>query len=151
VAELVEVPALTVHQPWAWAVVHGHKPVENRRTRTKHRGLLAIHAGVINPAFWSDLTFVRERLTEAAVPLHWDNAAVPTQGVGVVVGLVDVVGVCDGVHACSCGPWAVPGPKHWQFANARPLAEPVPARGNQGLWTVELPAELLTRGGVSGG
>ncbi|MHC4404130.1 MAG: ASCH domain-containing protein [Planctomycetota bacterium] len=37
--------ALTICQPWAWAIIHGPKPVENRGWATKYRGPLAIHAG----------------------------------------------------------------------------------------------------------
>lgn len=37
--------AVTVHGPWAWAIVNGYKRVENRSWITPHRGLLAIHAG----------------------------------------------------------------------------------------------------------
>ena len=41
--------ALSVRQPWAWAIVHGHKPVENRDWRRPNPGLafrgnFAIHA-----------------------------------------------------------------------------------------------------------
>jgi hypothetical protein len=35
--------ALSVQQPWAWAIFHG-KPVENRDKRTSHRGPLVIQA-----------------------------------------------------------------------------------------------------------
>jgi ASCH domain len=40
-----EAPVLTVRQPWAWAIIHGGKDVENRSWRTKYRGPLLIHAG----------------------------------------------------------------------------------------------------------
>lgn len=40
--------ALSVRNPWAYLIIHGcnlgHKDVENRTWRTRHRGLLAIHA-----------------------------------------------------------------------------------------------------------
>ena len=36
--------ALTVRQPWAWAIAAGHKDCENRTWATSHRGWLAIHA-----------------------------------------------------------------------------------------------------------
>lgn len=36
--------ALSVRQPWAWLIIQGHKPVENRSRRTSHRGPLLIHA-----------------------------------------------------------------------------------------------------------
>src|SRR3972149_11819690 len=37
--------ALSIIQPWAWLIVHGHKPVENRRWPTSFRGQFLIHAG----------------------------------------------------------------------------------------------------------
>jgi hypothetical protein len=37
--------ALSIRQPWAWLIVHGFKPVENRDWATDYRGPLAIHAG----------------------------------------------------------------------------------------------------------
>lgn len=36
--------ALSLKQPFAWLVVNGYKPVENREWRTKHRGWTLIHA-----------------------------------------------------------------------------------------------------------
>lgn len=36
--------ALSIRQPWAWLIVHGYKPVENRTWRTAYRGPLLIHA-----------------------------------------------------------------------------------------------------------
>ena len=37
--------ALSIHQPWAWAILNVGKNVENRRWRTRYRGPLLIHAG----------------------------------------------------------------------------------------------------------
>ncbi|MBY0226527.1 MAG: ASCH domain-containing protein [Hyphomicrobium sp.] len=36
---------LSVRQPWAWAIIAGHKTIENRRWSTTYRGPLLIHAG----------------------------------------------------------------------------------------------------------
>ncbi len=36
--------ALTIRQPWAWAIIHAGKDIENRSWRTHHRGALAVHA-----------------------------------------------------------------------------------------------------------
>lgn len=35
---------LSVRQPWAWLIVNGHKPVENREWWSLYRGRLLIHA-----------------------------------------------------------------------------------------------------------
>lgn len=39
------VKALSIRQPWAWLIVHGHKDIENRDTLKGYRGPVAIHAG----------------------------------------------------------------------------------------------------------
>ncbi len=36
---------LSVQQPWAWLIVNGYKPVENRDWPTRVRGWIGIHAG----------------------------------------------------------------------------------------------------------
>lgn len=38
--------ALTFRQPWAWAVVYGGKPIDNRVWNTNFRGEFLIHAGL---------------------------------------------------------------------------------------------------------
>lgn len=37
--------ALSVRQPWAWAIISGGKTIENRSWTTPYRGPLLIHAG----------------------------------------------------------------------------------------------------------
>ncbi|GJD69457.1 ASCH domain-containing protein [Methylobacterium gnaphalii] len=37
--------ALSIRQPWAWAIVALGKDIENRKWRTHHRGRTLIHAG----------------------------------------------------------------------------------------------------------
>lgn len=37
--------ALSIQQPWAWLIVNGYKPVENRDWPTKVRGVFGVHAG----------------------------------------------------------------------------------------------------------
>lgn len=39
-------PALTVRQPYAWLIVMGIKPIENRTWSTQYRGPLLIHAAI---------------------------------------------------------------------------------------------------------
>lgn len=40
--------ALTILEPWAWAIAAGFKPVENRRKSTSYRGPVAIHTSKSN-------------------------------------------------------------------------------------------------------
>jgi hypothetical protein len=125
--------ALTVRQPWAWAIAEGHKPVENRGWAASYRGPLAIHAGLS----WDKHGEVRFAQIVHRLGIALPDDDVPTMGFGVVVAIVDLVGVCEG-GACDCGPWAEWDAKHWQFENARPLATPAPARGRLQLWNVDL-------------
>lgn len=147
--------ALSVRQPWAWAIGYGQKTIENRSWATAYRGPLAIHAG----ARWDedgayDKRVLRalhafgdrfdpplrvERLGPKTVRLLRDQQLTP----GAIVAVVDVVGicfVCSTAEQCRCGEWAAEGQDHWRFANPRPLAQPVPCRGRLGLW--ELPADV---------
>lgn len=36
--------AISIRQPWAWAIVHAGKDIENRDWKTSYRGPVAIHA-----------------------------------------------------------------------------------------------------------
>lgn len=36
--------ALSIRQPWAWLIIHGHKDVENRGWSTRYTGPILIHA-----------------------------------------------------------------------------------------------------------
>lgn len=36
--------ALSIRQPWAWAIVNAGKRVENRTWETRYRGPILIHA-----------------------------------------------------------------------------------------------------------
>lgn len=37
--------ALSIRQPWAWLIAHGHKKVENRTWDTRFRGWFYVHTG----------------------------------------------------------------------------------------------------------
>jgi hypothetical protein len=118
--------ALTVQQPWAWAIARGSKDVENRTWRPLYSGPLAIHAG---KAFDQDATLgdpMRDLYRR-----HWPVE----QPKGAVIAVADLVGAH---HASQCGgrcsPWAMPDQWHWTLERAGLLPEPVPMRGRLGLW-----------------
>lgn len=86
--------ALAIKQPWAWLIVHGFKPVENRTWATKHRGKFLIHASASRPSV-SDYEIARDiylrsnlRNTVARFP---DRDAFELGGIVGIVDLVDVV------------------------------------------------------------
>lgn len=136
--------ALTIHQPWAWAIAAGHKPVENRTWTTTYRGQLAIHAGKTWDPDGDDF------IPRYVLPPKWwkEPGTLPRGAIVAVAELVDVHQAAV-VEPC-CLDWGqVPDGYnplyHWRLANVRALAEPVPCRGALGLWTApafEYPAEV---------
>lgn len=129
--------ALTVRQPWATCIASGAKTVENRTRPTRHRGRLAIHAGLTG-----DMALSLPHVNDAVFGMNLWFDPLPR---GAIVAVVDVVGChwadtsLDG-KVCCCVPWGQPEQYHWELANAQPAPEPVPARGALGLWRV--PADV---------
>ena len=42
-----QILALSLRQPWAWAILNAGKDIENRSWPTRHRGLTLIHAAKV--------------------------------------------------------------------------------------------------------
>jgi hypothetical protein len=138
---------ITIRQPWAWAIAKGYKTVENRGWTTSHRGPIAIHAAKKwdNPAVDAVRT-VRDLAREQGATLPERLADdLPLSDVGVIIAVVDLVSICTaslkqaGPVQCGCGPWAQPGEAHWLLANARPLPDPIAAKGRLSLWAADVP------------
>lgn len=152
--------AITVRQPWAWAIVAGGKDVENRTAAWAYRGPLAIHAGLR----WSDRG-ADSSLIRGAFGKDLDELD-PAFRFGALIGIVDLVDVhiaqpeiltqtgprsWEGSAACCESAWAetayLEQPTgrtrrdlvHLVLANPRPI-DPLYCRGALGLWTV--PDEL---------
>lgn len=122
--------ALTVRQPWAHAIAALGKTIENRTwAHPYYRGLLAIHAA----ARWAGDD-------AAARVFELSGAYVLKTPMSAVIAVVELVDICTRLDGCDCGPWAIPGQCHWQLANPRQLAEPVPCKGRLGLW--DLPPDV---------
>lgn len=126
------IPALSIWRPWTTLILSLGKDVENRGWTTSHRGPVWIHGAKA----WQELDLDWVQNQAGIEPrLVWTPTDHPTG----ILGLVDLVGVCDtdidlNRVTCDCGIWANPGQYHWRLANPRPLPEPVPHRGFQGLW-----------------
>jgi len=112
---------LTIRQPWAWAIVHGGKDVENRSWPTNRRGTLLIHAG---SAFEADGYEVVRQLATRQPPPASDLVR------GAIIGVVELV---DCVRD-SDSEWAISDQWHWCLRDPRPLAQPFLCPGKLGLW-----------------
>jgi len=109
---------LTVRNPWAAAIIHAGKNVENRSWTTSYRGPLLIHAGQReDPDGWTFLDTLGITLPVSSAPT------------GGIIGIVDLIDVVED----SSSPWAEPGQYHWILARPRPL-DFQPAKGRLGLW-----------------
>lgn len=104
--------ALSIRQPWAWLIVHGHKDVENRSWPTSYRGPLIIHASAtVARSYYEEAAAEVERSFGITVP---PLAQIERGG---VVGMADLV---DCVHK-SESRWWIPDSCAFVLANARPL------------------------------
>jgi hypothetical protein len=113
--------ALTVVQPWAWAIIHGpangpKKLIENRSWATPYRGPLLIHAG-------KSLT----RLGD-----YGPGEPEPKSLVfGAIIGVVELVD-CVPLERVEGQPFAE-GPWCWLLDKPRAIT-PFPCSGLMGLW-----------------
>ena len=135
--------ALSIRQPWAWAIACAGKTVENRSRGTRYRGLLAIHAS--KAVYREDLDNPLILMAVAGRGFVIDEGPSSTGAVVAVAELAgchlspDFGGTCGATRPL-CSPWAVRDQYHWLLTDVRPLADPVPCRGALGLW--RLPDEV---------
>lgn len=124
--------ALTIKQPWADLIIGGSKRVENRSWRTKHRGMIAVHAGV-------------DRKVVKAFKI--DKNIIEQMSFGAVIGTVTVMDCVEidthtkipilAEHRRKY-PWLekhghTHGPFCWVLEDPTEFS-PVPAKGALGLW-----------------
>lgn len=145
---MIEVPhrALSVIQPWTWAIAEGFKPLENRdwpppAGATDH--VIALHAskGYDNEALLS-FAEVGGDVERAWLAIDHTSVEQPsTLARGAFVGTVKVRGFVNRSGAMSlprstfvwfCGEYG------WLLENPVPLLKAVPAKGKLGLWYLDV-------------
>jgi hypothetical protein len=140
--------ALTIRQPWAWAIAYGGKNVENRSWRAPHWcKSIAIHAGARSG--WDT-----DGETSPLIRREWDAATghivldrkTEFMPFSAIIAVARITGCHPDIQCASrpngpfCSPWARPDQWHWTLANVQPLPDPVPCTGRLNLW--RLPAEV---------
>lgn len=117
---------LTVSQPYAWAIIHGAKRIENRTWRTPYRGPLLIHAGLSRE--WMGPFLCDGQPAEADMVF------------GAAIGVIDLVDIVrfedEKDDPFAFGPWC------WRLRNPRPFPAPVPMKGKLHLF--DPPSHLLS-------
>jgi hypothetical protein len=118
--------ALTLWQPWAWAIAHAGKRIENRSWSPPDWIIaqrLAIHAGQ---------TIERDSVLALGAPQ--DQLVT-----GAVVAVVTVKGWIAKPRSAEQARW-FSGPKGWVLDDVVALPNPVPCNGARRLW--ELPYDV---------
>lgn len=136
------IKAITILEPWASLIALGVKRIETRSWHTPHRGPIAIHAGK-NPKM------AREFYEDD--PEWWDELGLPALDAlpyGCVVATAHLryckqfePGITASINQhlgyssweTSLGDFT-PGRYGWVLDSVNALPEPIPARGQQGLW-----------------
>ena len=120
--------AISVQQPWAFAIARGGKSVSNQAVPTAYRGPLLIHASMR-----VDLSACDSPLVQAA---GWDPRD-PLAAIGAAIAVADLAAVCSATvqgGTCECGPWAEPGRHHWHLTDVRALPRPIISLGRTDPW-----------------
>lgn len=121
--------AISLRQPWAWAVVMGYKDVENRQTRTNFRGRILIHAA--------------QKLDPWGFQYLWElglHRKLPDELItGALIGSVRITDcVVD-----QDSPWAFEGEWHWLLSSPREFNTPIPCRGSLGLFRPPVDGRII--------
>jgi len=145
------VTILSVRQPWAYLIIAGLKPIENRTWRTSYRGELYIHAG--KAPDWDSLLWMENRKEmqepEKMIIRHFGlllgvrpKKSIVTahkEEFGAIIGHVNLTGTFN--QKLPLPPdlqkWAEPDCWHWKVENPVSLA-PIPMRGQLGLFKAEI-------------
>jgi hypothetical protein len=124
------VKVLTLHQPYATAIALGHKRYETRSWWTSYRGPIAIHAAKALPGYARDFAALEHQLGRLPekLPLGAIVAVARVSGVRATDEVALEVGALERLY----GDYS-PGRFAWRLEDVRPLREPYPLRGRQGL------------------
>ena len=150
--------AITLTAPWAWAVAHAGKDVENRKTRCPSLlgERIAIHAGVEKVGDAVDLEWMDARglISPGPVALSYGTVVAVATVVGWIaadfsVGIPVASPYFGDRHRKWRSPWFT-GPFGWLLHDVRTLATPIPTRGKQGIWTVDADTEAAVLAQIGG-
>jgi hypothetical protein len=159
--------AVSLHQPYPTLIALGLKRFETRSWKTNYRGPIAICSALkwdkeaqAGSNFFAGL-FCRE-LTRRdhnrgeRVSFEHVRSLFLESPRGFVICLANLVECAEmtpdlivtvGDRERAVGGWE-PGRFAWRLENVQPLAEPVPIKGQQGLWTLSASEATKVRAGV---
>lgn len=135
--------AISLHQPWASLIAIGFKHYETRSWSTNYRGNLVICSAKKNTKQQRlDYEYLASILGIDLTQNPWDS--LPFGQAIAFCELTDCIEMTEEfIEAQSeneemCGHWET-GRFAWKLDNIQPLSCPIPIKGQQGLWDVQLP------------
>lgn len=119
--------AITVRQPWAWAIIHAGKDIENRSWKTNLRGRIAIHAGagMTRAEYEEGRKSILRRKPKIKIPAYEDMAR------SAIIGTVELVDCVEETRST----WFT-GDKGFVLARPKKLPEPIKCKGALKFWNV---------------
>ncbi len=119
--------AITLRQPWAWAIINAGKDIENRDWKTHFHGRVAIHAavGMTRGEYDRACDYIRGVNRRIRIPAYEDLER------GAIIGTVEIIDCVQEFDS----PWFM---GEYGFVLARPerLPEPIPCKGRLSFWAV---------------
>lgn len=124
-------PILSIRQPWAWAIIHAGKDIENRTWKTTYRGRFWVHAGQIFSKIENeDFRDTALRVPGLIMMDHEEFMAIDFSRLdrGGIIGSVELVACVEN----SDSPW-FSGPLGFVLRNPKPC-DFIPMKGQLGFF-----------------
>ena len=127
--------ALSIRPPWAWAILHAGKNIENRTWKTSRRGVIAVHSSqtMSRTYYERSVEEIKKTAPRAKVPPYDEMVR------GAIVGLVDIPDCKDQTES----KWHISDNYGFVLANPRVLRRPIPCNGRLSFW--EVPDSIARR------
>jgi len=128
--------ALSVKQPWAWAIIEGLKDIENRGWCCWHKGPLLIHTG---KQFDDEGYYFLQHFWDDAYMNPEDKPRIPLKQEYVLGSIIGKVLMVDCIHhdhlTYKYNPWFF---RPWGFVFIKPtkFKNPIPYKGRLGIFGV---------------
>lgn len=128
--------AITIRQPWAWAILNAGKDIENRDWSTRIRGPVAIHAakGMTRYEYEDGCEFIKSIKRRIKIPMYEELER------GAIVGIAEIIDCVPDYPS----PWFF-GEYGFVLSHPKKLLKPIPCKGALSFWDVPDNIEQLLK------
>lgn len=127
----MKLKALSIMQPWPYAIFYLGKIIENRGRHTNIRGTIAIHASKKVDIYGYNMLIEKGYCLPPIEQLP----------VGKILGTVEIIDSVDW-HPSE---WKEPGTIGYVLQNPATLLQPFDAKGQLGFWDCQIPEDFLCK------